>query len=126
MNAELFKTDPRSYALEMVENGLETADHLLLCALKYMSHDDCREMLDMNELSPRFDEDEDEKEYDLADEDEVRDAFWDEHPEFEDYRDDDKSQNDYNANIRTAFVDWLDYANRSGRLSDDLAGEVTL
>ena len=63
MNTETNKTferDPRSFALELVENGLVGADHLLLCALKYMSHDDVREMLDMNELSPRFSEDYDE------------------------------------------------------------------
>ena len=59
MNTELFKKDPRDFALEMVENGLVSADHLLLCALKYMSHDDVRDMLDCNELSPRFDESED-------------------------------------------------------------------
>ena len=57
MNTQLFKRDPRDFALEMVENGLISADHLLLCALKYMSHDDVRDMLDCNELSPRFDED---------------------------------------------------------------------
>jgi hypothetical protein len=56
MNTELFKRDPRDFALEMVEEGLVSADHLLLCALKYMSHDDVRDMLDCNELSPRFDE----------------------------------------------------------------------
>jgi len=60
MDKELFQTDPRSYALEMVENGF-SADHLLLCALLYMSHDEVRDMLDCNELSPRFDEDEDEE-----------------------------------------------------------------
>ena len=53
-----FKNDPRDFALELVEQGLVSADHLLLCALKYMSHDDVRGMLDANELSPRFDEDE--------------------------------------------------------------------
>ncbi len=52
-NVELFESDPRNYALELVELGF-TADHLLLCALKYMSHDDVRGMLDTNELSPRF------------------------------------------------------------------------
>jgi hypothetical protein len=57
MDAELFKNDPRSYALELVNIGF-SADHLLLCALKYMSHDDVRDMLDCNELSPRFNEDE--------------------------------------------------------------------
>jgi len=62
MNKQLFQRDPRDFALEMVENGLVSADHLLLCALKYMSHDDVRDMLDCNELSPRFDEDNDESE----------------------------------------------------------------
>jgi hypothetical protein len=49
-----FTNDPRDYALEMVESGLVSADHLLLCCLKYMSTDDVRDMLDANELSPRF------------------------------------------------------------------------
>jgi hypothetical protein len=57
MNTQLFKRDPRDFALQMVEDGLVSADHLLLCALKYMSHGDVRDMLDCNELSPRFDED---------------------------------------------------------------------
>ena len=53
-----FNVDPRSFALELVEGGLVTAEHLLTCALKYMSTDDVRDLLDCNELSPRFDEDE--------------------------------------------------------------------
>jgi hypothetical protein len=61
MNQKLFDTDPRCYALELLDNGV-LADHLLLCALKYMSHDDVREMLDMNELSPRFDDETEEEE----------------------------------------------------------------
>jgi len=56
MNESLFNADPRSYALELVESGFDSASHLLLCALKYMSHDDVRDMLDCNELSPRFDD----------------------------------------------------------------------
>jgi hypothetical protein len=56
-----FETDPRSYALDLADQGLSSA-HLLLCALKYMSHDDVRGMLDANELSPRFLEEEDEEE----------------------------------------------------------------
>ncbi len=55
MDKELFESDPRDYALQLVEHGY-SADNLLLCALKYMSHDDVRDMLDCNELSPRFDE----------------------------------------------------------------------
>ena len=55
MNEEQFNADTRDYALELVEMGY-SADHLLMCALKYMSHDDVRDMLDCNELSPRFTE----------------------------------------------------------------------
>jgi hypothetical protein len=61
MDTQTFQQNPRSFALELVEQGLVTADHLLLCALKYMSHDDVRDMLDCNELSPRFDESDDEE-----------------------------------------------------------------
>ena len=58
----LFKVEPRDYALDLVDHGLVSADHLLLCALKYMSHDEVRDMLDCNELSPRFDEETEEEE----------------------------------------------------------------
>jgi hypothetical protein len=61
MDRDLFKTEPRAFALDLVDSGMVEADHLLLCALKYMSHDDVREMLDCNELSPRFDEETDEE-----------------------------------------------------------------
>jgi hypothetical protein len=49
-----FKEDPRSYAQELVDQGLVSADALLEACLIYMSHDDVRDMLDANELSPRF------------------------------------------------------------------------
>lgn len=52
---QLFKRDPREYAMDLVDNGLVRADTLLAAALKYMSHQDVRNMLDANELSPRFD-----------------------------------------------------------------------
>jgi len=52
---ELFRRDPRSYALELVEQVF-SAQCLLEACLNYMSHDDVRDMLDSNELSPRFDE----------------------------------------------------------------------
>ena len=51
-----FQKDPRSYALQMVEDGLVDAQSLLEACLRYMSHDDVRGMLDANELSPRFNE----------------------------------------------------------------------
>ena len=62
MNRKLFRNDPRGYALDMVDEGLITAESLLTAALKYMSADEVREMLDMNELSPRFAEYEDAEE----------------------------------------------------------------
>jgi hypothetical protein len=52
--------DWRDNALEIVEEGLVTADHLLLCCLKYMSNDDVYDMLDCNELTERFRDDESE------------------------------------------------------------------
>jgi hypothetical protein len=50
----------RDIALELVENGMVSAEELLTMALKYMSMDDVEDMLDTNELSERFFEDEDE------------------------------------------------------------------
>jgi len=73
MDKNQFQSDPRSFALELVEQGLVSADHLLACAVGYMSHDDVRDMLDCNELSPRFDEAEDEDESDSEDDVEADD-----------------------------------------------------
>jgi len=52
-------TNYRDIALELVENGMVSAEELLTMALKYMSNDDVEDMLDTNELSERFFEDED-------------------------------------------------------------------
>ena len=62
MDKDLFKNDPRDFALSLVEDGLVSAESLLTAALVYMSTDEVRDMLDANELSPRFDEDEEEEE----------------------------------------------------------------
>ena len=51
--------DSRDKALELVENGYVSAEDLLVAALKYMSTDDVADMLDANELSERFTEEED-------------------------------------------------------------------
>ena len=50
-------TNYRDIALELVDNGMVTAEDLLTMALKYMSNDDVEDMLDTNELSERFFED---------------------------------------------------------------------
>ena len=47
-------TNFRDVALELVDNGLVSADDMLVMALKYMSMDDVEDMLDTNELSERF------------------------------------------------------------------------
>ena len=70
-----FKKNPRSYALGLVEEKLIDSDTMLKAALGYMSFDDVRDMLDDNEMSPRFideeeDEDDDEEDEDEEEEDE--------------------------------------------------------
>ena len=47
----------RDRALELVEEGIVSAEDMLVMALKYMSTDDVDDMLDCNELSERFVED---------------------------------------------------------------------
>ena len=63
-------TNARDKALELVDNGVVSAEDMLTMALKYMSTDDVEDMLDANELSERFmeDEDEDEEEQQRRDE----------------------------------------------------------
>ena len=61
MYDHIITSNNRDKALEMVEEGLVTADHLLLCCLKYMSNDDVYDMLDCNELTERFLNDGEEK-----------------------------------------------------------------
>lgn len=47
-------TDWRVYALSLVDEGLTDYDTLLIACMKWMSQGDVYEMLDVNELSPRF------------------------------------------------------------------------
>ena len=47
----------RDEALELVEEGVVSAEQMLTMALKYMSTDDVADMLDCNELSSRFRDD---------------------------------------------------------------------
>ena len=54
----MFNHNSRDRALEFVENGIVSAEDMLTMALKYMSTDDGEDMLDTNELSERFFEDE--------------------------------------------------------------------
>jgi hypothetical protein len=60
----MFEKDAREFALDLVDQGVIDPMMLLTAALNWMSQDEVRDMLDANELSPRFDEDEDEEEDD--------------------------------------------------------------
>jgi hypothetical protein len=51
-----YETNPREYAIEQIVAGVIDPTAMLIAALKYMSTDDVAEMLDMNEMSPRFSE----------------------------------------------------------------------
>jgi hypothetical protein len=51
--------DSRDEALELVENGIVSAEAMLTMCLKYMSTDDVADMLDCNELSSRFRDEDD-------------------------------------------------------------------
>jgi hypothetical protein len=56
----------------------------------------------------------------------VRAAFWEAHPQFKaDYRKTYR-QNQYNATIRTHFVDYVDHLRRNGDITESLAHRVTL
>ena len=44
----------RDIALELVDNGIVSAESMLTACLKYMSTDDVEDMLDCNEWSERF------------------------------------------------------------------------
>ena len=50
----------RDAAFALVEEGLVSAEQMMTMALSYMSADDVEEMLDANELSEHFREEEEE------------------------------------------------------------------
>ena len=55
----------RNAALALVEEGLVSAEQMLSMCLGYMSTDDVADMLDCNELSERFQEEDEEEEPDV-------------------------------------------------------------
>jgi hypothetical protein len=63
----------------------------------------------------------------------IRAAFWEAHPTANrkkyparDWTREDKSRRDYCTETRCAFVDFVDYLNRSQIISDQLASRATL
>ena len=49
--------NPRDRALELIEEGIVSAEDMVTMCVKYMSVDDVEDMLDCKELSDRFMED---------------------------------------------------------------------
>ena len=49
--------NPRDRALELIEEGIVSAEDMVTMCVKYMSVDDVEDMRDFNELSDRFMED---------------------------------------------------------------------
>lgn len=60
----------------------------------------------------------------------VRECFWQflniASPELAQQRRSKKTQNDYCADIRMIFCDWVDAMHKNGQISDSLANKVTL
>jgi len=59
--------------LDLIENGVVSAEAMLTMCLKYMSTDDVADMLDCNELSKRFSDEDDY--YDEPDVDEAQEWY---------------------------------------------------
>ena len=57
---------------------------------------------------------------------EIRSNFWDLYPEFQNEYRCRKKQNEYNATIRTAFVDYIDHLAKDGIITNNQAYRITL
>lgn len=57
---------------------------------------------------------------------EVREAFWEAFPAYAKERRSRKSQNDYRADIRVAFIDFIEALVHEGAISENLSYKVTL
>lgn len=64
--------------------------------------------------------------YAMTTQKQVRESFWSQFPELIDEYRVNKRQNDYPAFTRAAFVDYVDYLQKDGQISDKLANRVTL
>lgn len=56
----------------------------------------------------------------------IRRQFWADHPQFKDEYRKTYRQNRYNTTIRCSFVDYVDYLERNGEISESLANRATL
>lgn len=64
--------------------------------------------------------------FQITNQKDLRAAFWDAHPKLSLSRRANKKQNDYPADIRMAWCDYVEYMHRDGNISDALANRATL
>ena len=57
---------------------------------------------------------------------EIRKQFWVEFPEFKSEYKANKRQNSYSCDCRYTFVNWVDYLQKDGIITEKLANKVTL
>ncbi|MHA2183143.1 MAG: hypothetical protein ACXAAH_17120 [Promethearchaeota archaeon] len=57
---------------------------------------------------------------------EIRQSFWEAHPQFKNEYRKTYKQNQYKTDIRCAFVDYVDTLGRCGDISDSLLQRITL
>ena len=57
---------------------------------------------------------------------EVRQSFWDSHPQFKDEYRKTYRQNQYRTDIRVSFVDYVDHLMRDGIITEKIAQRITL
>ncbi len=62
----------------------------------------------------------------LTNQKQVRESFWQAHPQFINEHRSRKTQNDYRTDIRVSFVDHVDRLMKDGQISESLAYKVTL
>lgn len=111
--------DNRDKLLEMLDEGLLDAKQLAKDLLGWLSEDDCIQFAHANDIQL---EDE-EPEYEYSDEDEVNEAFAE---EWEQCCNDQPSLRKDKPAKREAYALFIDSLQREGKISEDLANDVTL
>lgn len=112
----------RNRLFEMLEEGTLDAHTLARDLMGYMSDDEVKDFAEKNDIE-LFPEEDEPEQFEFEDEDEVREEFddyWFEACEANRSLEDDKPAR------RQAFSVFVDNLQREGRISEDLASEVTL
>lgn len=66
-----YEKKPRHYALGLVKDNVVSADEMLNMCINFLSYDDVKMMLDNNELSPRFLNDEEDNSEDTTEDEDT-------------------------------------------------------